>query len=160
MEALQGWLLKFGEDSNRLRTSMKTFVDWLVNGSPPFADHCAFMPVRLIALEEQPGVRPVVVGETWRRIFPKIVFKVTGSEATMEYQYDQMRAVLKARIDGAIHGVQALWDENSATEDWGFLLVDANNLFNEIIQVGMLWAVRHLWPSGARFVFNFYCNCL
>ena len=83
-------LLKFGENSTRPRTSMEKVLDWLVNGSPPFADHCAFMPVRLIALEEQPGVRPVVVGETWRRIFPKIVFKVTGPEATMEYQDDQM----------------------------------------------------------------------
>ena len=23
----------------------------------------------------------------------------------------------------------------------------------------MLWIVRHLWPSGARFVFNFYHHC-
>ena len=22
----------------------------------------------------------------------------------------------------------------------------------------MLWKVRHLWPSGARFVFNCYCH--
>ena len=34
-EALQGWLLKFGEDGTRLRTSVETFVDWLANGSPP-----------------------------------------------------------------------------------------------------------------------------
>ena len=27
-EALQGWILKFGEDSNRLRASVETFVDW------------------------------------------------------------------------------------------------------------------------------------
>ena len=34
-EALQGWLLKFGEYSTRLRTSVETFFDWLANGSPP-----------------------------------------------------------------------------------------------------------------------------
>ena len=29
-------------------------------------------------------------------------------------------------------------------------------MFNEINQLGVLWTVRHLWPSGARFSFNCY----
>ena len=33
-EALQGYLIKFGEDSTRLRNSVETFVDWLANESP------------------------------------------------------------------------------------------------------------------------------
>ena len=36
-EVLQGLLLKFGEGSTRLSTSVETFVDWLANGSPPWA---------------------------------------------------------------------------------------------------------------------------
>ena len=74
----------------------------------------------------------------------------------MVCQDDQMCAGLKAGIDGAIYGVQDLWDKKLTTEDWGFLLVDANNAFNEINRVEMLWMVRHLWPSGACFVFNCY----
>ena len=74
----------------------------------------------------------------------------------MACQDDQLSAGIKAGIDGAIHGVQDLWDEKSTTEEWGFLIVDANNAFNKINRVGMLWTVRHLWPSGARFVFNCY----
>ena len=77
------------------------------------------MSGRLIALDKQPSVRPVGVGETWRRLFAKIVHKVTGPEATMVCQYYQMCAGLKEVIDGAIHGIQALWDENSSTEEWG-----------------------------------------
>ena len=49
----------------------------------------------------------------------------------MVCQDDPLCAGLKSGIDGAIHGVQALWDENSSTEDWGFLLVDAKNTFND-----------------------------
>ena len=56
-EALQGWLLKFGEDSTRLRTIVENFVDWLANGSPPWAAYCAFMSGRLIALDSQAYVR-------------------------------------------------------------------------------------------------------
>ena len=74
----------------------------------------------------------------------------------MECQYDQLCDGLKTVIDGAIHRVQALWDKNLTTENWGFLPVDANNAFNNINLVGILWMVRHSWPSGAHFVFNFY----
>ena len=47
-------------------------------------------------------------------------------------------AGLKTGIDGAVHGVQAIWDENPTTQDWGFLIVDANNAFKDINRVGML----------------------
>ena len=124
-------------------------MDWLANGSLPWAAYCAFMSGRLIALGKQPGVWPVGIGETLRSIFAKIVLKVTGPEATMTYQDDQLCAGLKARINDTVHVVQALWDESLTTEDWGFLLLDTNSAFNEINQVGMLWTVRHLWPSGA-----------
>ena len=82
------------------------------------------------------------------------MLKVTGPESTMEYQDDQLCARFKAVIYGTVHGVQAIWDEKLTTEDWVFLLVDANYPFNKINLVGILWTVRHLWPSGAHFVFN------
>ena len=72
------------------------------------------------------------------------MLKVTGSEATMACQSDQFCAGLKAVIDGAVHRVQAIWDENSITEGWEFLLVDAKKAFNEINRVRILWTVRHL----------------
>ena len=61
-KALQGWLLKFGEDITRLITILETFVDWLANGSPPWAAYCAFMSGRMIALSKQPGVSLVGIG--------------------------------------------------------------------------------------------------
>ena len=76
----------------------------------------------------------VGIGEMWRRIFSNIVLKVTVPEASMAFQDDQMCAGLKAVINGEDHGVQAIWDKNLTMEDWGFLLVDANNFFTEIIE--------------------------
>ena len=66
LESIKGWLLTFGEDGTRLRTSMETFVDWLSNGIPPWVTYCAFMLGRLIDLDKHPGVCPDGVGETWR----------------------------------------------------------------------------------------------
>ena len=61
-EALQVWLLKFGEGSTRLITSMETYLDWLANGSPPWAAYHTFMSGRLISLDKQPGVQTVGIG--------------------------------------------------------------------------------------------------
>ena len=40
---------------------------------------------------------------------------------------------------------------------WVFL-VDAKNPFNKIKRVVILWTVKHLCPSGDRFVFKCYCQ--
>ena len=55
--------------------------------------------------------------------------------------------------------MQDLFSENKNEEDWGILLVDAANGFNALNRKAMLWNVRHLWPRGARFVFNCYKYC-
>ena len=80
-------------------------------GGLPWAAYHAFISGRLIALDKQPDVHTVGIGEMWRLLFAKIVLKVTGPEATTAYQDDQLRAGLKAVIDGAIHRVQYLWDK-------------------------------------------------
>ena len=51
-EAIQGWLLKFGEDSTILRTNVENFVDWIANGSPPWAAYHAFISGQMIALDK------------------------------------------------------------------------------------------------------------
>jgi hypothetical protein len=68
---------------------------------------------------------------------------------------DQLCAGLRAGTDGAIHGVSTLYNElEDSDSDSGFLLIDANNAFNEINRINMLWTIRHEWPAGARFAFN------
>ena len=49
-----------------------------------------------------------------------------------------------------------LWAHHYQEEDWGFLLIDAWNSFNEENRTAMLWAVWHEWTSGAQFNFNCY----
>ena len=62
-------------------------------------------------------------------------------------------------INGAVYGVQEIWYASLYTGYWGFLLVVANNSFNDINRIGMFLTVRHLWPFGACFVFKCYRHC-
>ena len=55
-----------------------------------------------------------------------------------------------------IHVVRSLWQQHAQEEDWGFLLIDTRNTFNEENHKAMLWEVRHEWTRGARFAFNCY----
>ena len=84
--------------------------------------------------------------------------KVTVVEATYTFMDNQLCSGLKALIDGSVNGVQAVWEANSSTKNWGFILVNAKHLFNKINHVGMMWIVRYLWSSRVSFVFKCYCH--
>jgi hypothetical protein len=67
---------------------------------------------------------------------------------------DQLCTGLEARIEGVVHAMRLLWQSHLAEEEWRFLLVDTNNVFNEGNQMVMMWIICHKWPSGDRFTFN------
>ena len=73
--ALQHWLLRFGVESALLREAVASFARFMANGSPPFAAYRAIVSNRLVALDKCPGVRPLGVGEIWRRCEPNAFLK-------------------------------------------------------------------------------------
>jgi hypothetical protein len=157
--ALKNVLLMHGQASSRLRVVIAQFCEWLSNETPPFAAFRAALANRLIAMDKSPGVRPVGIGDVWRRLIAKCVLVGAGHSATTSCGSDQLCAGLRAGTDGAIHGISTLYDELEASDsDSGFLLIDANNAFNEINRINMLWTIRHEWPAGARFAYNCYSH--
>ena len=156
VDAVSLWLLQHGEASAKLRSTFADFCCWMANTFPPWAAYRALMAGRLIALNKFPGVRPIGIGKTWRRLGAKCVLKIAGSEAKEACGTDQLCAGLEAAIEGGIHATKEWWDVHRQEEDYGFLLIDARNAFNEQNRTKMLYTVRHEWPSGSRFVFNCY----
>ena len=78
--SLQKWLLRFGAARAEMRLIVGEFVEWLGNGRPPWAAYWSFMSGWMIALDKQPGIRPVGVGETWIRMMAKCLRRVAGPE--------------------------------------------------------------------------------
>jgi hypothetical protein len=64
------------------------------------------MACRLVALDKSPGVRPVGIGEVYRRLMAKCLLKVVGHQATDAAGNLNLCAGLSAGIEGAIHAVR------------------------------------------------------
>jgi hypothetical protein len=61
---------------------------------------------RLVALDKSPGVRPVGIGEVYRRLMAKCLLKVVGHQATDAAGNLNLCASLPAGIEGAIHAMR------------------------------------------------------
>ena len=84
------------------------FEEWFCNGRPPRAAYHAIMSGRLMALEKCPGIRPVRIGETWRRIQAKCLLQVTGQGAKSACRTEQLAGGAEAGIEGDIHSMRLL----------------------------------------------------
>ena len=60
---------------------------------------------RLVALDKYPGVRPVGIGEVWRRLMAKCVLEVAGHEGKAACGAHQLYCGLEAGIEGAVHAL-------------------------------------------------------
>jgi len=113
---LQHWLLCFGKESSALRDEMATWTRWLSNTRPPWAAYRALMACRLVPLDKQPGVRPVGIGEIFRRLFASALVLETGSQATDACGTSNLSVGLKAGIEAAAHAMAKIfpsWDSSA-----------------------------------------------
>jgi hypothetical protein len=151
----QDVLLRFGAHSERLRDAVASLARHLTNSITPWENVHALMACRLIALDKCPGVRPVGIGETLRRIIGKTVCALTRYDLDDVCGISQLCGGVRAGIEGAIHAIRDLFDEH-VHDGWGVLLVDASNAFNVVNRQAVLWNSRVLWPRCSRFLFNSY----
>ena len=63
---LKTWCLGFGQTSGELRAEIANFATWMANTNPSWAAYRALMACRLVALDKEPGTRPLGIGETYR----------------------------------------------------------------------------------------------
>ena len=96
--SLQHWLLRFRAASGALQMIVADFGEWLCNGRPPWAAYQAMMSGWLIALDKFPGIRPVGIGETWRRLLAKCLLQMTGQEAKAACGTEQLSGGVDAGI--------------------------------------------------------------
>ena len=67
----------------------------------------------LIALDNQPGVRPVGIGDVVCHLLAKAVSEIAGEEATHTCGKAQLCRGLAEGIEGGIHAMGLVWSQLS-----------------------------------------------
>ena len=151
------WLLKFGGASKVLRIAIARLVEHLANEYLPWASYRTMMYCWEIGLDNCLGVRPLGIRDIFRRLCCKIVILLTKDETTKACGIDQLCCGLEVGIENVVHHIRGLWENHTVMKNLGrVLLIHARNAFNEGNMKQMVWATRHIWPTGARFLFNIY----
>ena len=111
---------------------------------------------RLIALDKNPGVHPIGIGEVVRRIIiSRAILSVVKLDILGAAGYSQLCAGQDAGNEAAVHAMRAIYDDPS-TE--AVLLVDASNAFNNLNRQVALRNIQTLCPSLEAVLINIYCE--
>ena len=86
---------------------MASWVEWLGKDFPPWAAYRALMACRLLALDKQPGARPLGIGEVWRRGMAKFILVCCREDAKAACGSTNLCVCLEAGTEGALHAVSA-----------------------------------------------------
>ena len=113
----------------------------------------AITACRLIPLSKNPGVRPIGICETIRRIMSKAALLITKTDIQTAVGPLQTCAGFEAGCEAAIHFAQEFFSEDSVE---GLLLVDASNAFNNLNRRATLHNCQSSCPSLAPILTNMY----
>ena len=149
-------LCRLGNASSALRSAIADLVSAMANKVLPWEALRGYMASRLIAIDKNPGVRPIGVGEIWRRLFAKVFLRSLGDAPAELCGNKQLCCSTPAGVEGAIHAARILWNEKASNTNFGFLMLDADNAFNKLNRVKALNTIRNIYPAAARMAFNCY----
>ena len=110
------YLMGYGRASAELREVMVDWAEWLANTKPDWAAYRGITTRRLLALDKEPGTRPVGIGSIWLRYIAKLLLAKTAAEAKAECGSLQLCAGLEAGTEGGLHSVHAKMEEMGGME--------------------------------------------
>ena len=111
------------------------------------------MSCRLIALNKNPGVRPIGICEVVRRIVAKAILYVTTGDIQQAAGSLQLCAGQKAGSEAAVHSMNLAFKDQDCE---AVLFVDASNAFNSLNRQVALRNIRALCPPLATALINTY----
>ena len=117
---------------------------------PDSAEFLASAPVVPIAKRDG-GIRPIAVGETWRRLTSKCAAKMVVSSMSEHMRPIQLGVGIKNGAEAIIHAAQCL-AETKGGEDLLMLKIDFQNAFNLVNREVMMSEVRQHCPQVAAWV--------
>ena len=152
----KGWknilsVSKFGAAAKDLGDAVATLARKMATEDCQFLE--AITACRLIALNKNPGCRPVGVGEVLRRIIGKAVMEVTKDDVRESVGNLQVCVGQQAGCEAAVHAIREIYQ---TPECEAVLMVDASNAFNTINRRATIQNIKVKCPILAKYVENTY----
>jgi len=141
--------------SDELVTAMARAAKLLCTRSVDAGKLEAYLAARLIPLDKDPGVRPIAVGEVFRRIIGRAVMKVIESDVMKATAPLQLCIGIPSACEVAVESLTSLF-RDPGTE--AVLLVDASNAFNAINRALALHNIPRVCPAAGQIFINTYQN--
>lgn len=102
----------------------------------------------LTALRKQDGgLRPIAVGETWRRVVGKVLAVVASEEVRNHLEPLQVGVGTKSGCEAVVHTVRQWVGRNHSDGDCVLALLDISNAFNTVDRTEVRRAVRRVVPE-------------
>jgi hypothetical protein len=145
---------------SKIATSFSVaFLDWInfvLAGNIPIEIGAFFAGAKLIALKKPDGgVRPIAIGEVWRRVAAKVAAKLVQVSTKDIFGDLQMGINTSNGCEKIIHNLNALVD-SGALQDQVLAKIDWRNAFNTCDRIVLFNAVRAHLPSLSKFVESCY----
>ena len=113
----------------------------------------ALLNCRLIPLDKNPGIRPIGIGESLRRIMGKAISSFTKIDTMKSVGPLQLSVGHEGGVEAAAHAMRDLYNND---ETQGILFVDAENAFNSMNRITALHNIQRLCPIISTYLINTY----
>ena len=100
----------------------------------------------LIVQDKCRGIRPIGVGEVLRIVIGKSLCLIICEDAEAVCGSAQLCAGTRCGVQGAIHMVSGMFNSN----DYGVLVMDAQNALNSINRIALIWNIHRCMCSVAK----------
>lgn len=145
-----------GDVKNRLLTSLTSLTTIVFSGTVPTSICRYLYGATLTALQKMcGGIRPIAVGNTWRRLAAKLACRRVSSTLCNLFQPNQLGVGIKNGVEAGAHTAR-IYFKSKHTSIRLFLKIDVRNAFNEVRRDKLLHEVKNNIPEIFKFVEQCY----
>ena len=112
-----------------------------------------YVSCRLIPVDKNLGVRPIVAGEVLHRIVSKYIGWVLKEDIELAARPLQTATGLQSGMEAAIHSMRCMVEDDPTD---AVILVDTRNAFNSLNRPAALHNIRVICPQIATILVNTY----
>ena len=142
---------RFKHEGKELREQIATLTCKLATTVIDTNTIDALVACNLIPLNKNPGVRPIGVGETLRRIMGKIIRLSLKNDIQIAAGPLQVATGVESGAEAAIYAMRTIFEDEQYE---AVILVDASNTFNALNRNVALHNVQYTCPHFATILIN------